>query len=89
MINISNERLYSLSNAAEHLPRRRSGQRPSPSTLYRWARTGLNGSLLETVQVGGTLCTSLEALQRFFERLTSVEKGLSENKTTGEAPHGS
>lgn len=25
---------------------------------------------LETIQLGGTKCTSLEALQRFFDRLT-------------------
>jgi hypothetical protein len=40
------------------------------STIYRWATAGVAGVKLETIRVGGTLCTSFEALQRFFERLT-------------------
>ncbi len=42
--------------------------------LYRWATEGLRGVHLETIQVGGTLCTSIEALQRFFERLGQRER---------------
>ena len=40
------------------------------STLYRWATAGCRGVVLESIQVGGTRCTSREALQRFFERLS-------------------
>jgi hypothetical protein len=53
--------------------------------LYRWAKRGLRGVKLETIRVGGTLCTSLEALQRFCERLTggATDPTLSLTSTAG------
>ncbi len=76
MIDLVAENVMSLSEAAKSnaLPRRRRGRRPNVSTLYRWARKGCNGVVLETIRVGGTLCTSLQAIQRFAVRLT-VEDG--------------
>ncbi len=71
MIDIHSETVISLADAPRHLPKRRGGKRPHIATLYRWAQRGCRGMKLETVQVGGTLCTSLEALQRFCDRLTS------------------
>ncbi len=68
------EEILTLRHAAQRLPRRRSGRRPHPATLYRWATDGLRGVRLETIQVGGTTCTSIEALQRFFERLGKAER---------------
>ncbi len=65
MIDLATETVITLTQATNHLPRRRGGKKPHPSTLYRWAKDGL-----ETIQVGGTLCTSIQALQRFCERLT-------------------
>jgi len=53
------------------LPRRRSGKRPHISTIFRWAQRGVHGVQLETIRIGGTLCTSEEALVRFFQRLSS------------------
>jgi len=73
MINVSSEALLSLSEAAGRLPKRRRGKRPHIATLYRWAQRGVRGIRLETIQVGGTLCTSLEALQRFFDRLSQPD----------------
>lgn len=70
MINIQDEEVVSLTDATKHLPKRRAGKRPHVATLYRWAQQGVRGVKLETIQVGGTLCTSLEALQRFCERCT-------------------
>ena len=72
MIDLARETVASLTEAAKwkRLPRRRQGKRPHVSTLYRWATAGVAGVKLETIRVGGTLCTSLEALQRFFERLS-------------------
>ena len=70
MIDISCEEILSLNEAAGRLPRRRKGSKPHVSTLYRWAQRGVKGVRLEVLQVGGTSCTSLEALQRFFERLS-------------------
>ncbi|NQT14426.1 MAG: DUF1580 domain-containing protein [Planctomycetes bacterium] len=72
MIDIQNEQVVTLTQATRHLPKRRKGRRPAVSTLFRWAQDGVRGVHLETLQVGGTRCTSLEALQRFFEQLTEV-----------------
>ena len=65
MITISSETILSLDEATHRLPKRRGGKRPHIATLYRWAQRGVRGVRLETIQVGGTLCTSVEALQRF------------------------
>src|SRR5262245_12375645 len=59
--------------AARELPRRRRGRKPHVSTLYRWMTSGCRGVVLESIQVGGTRCTSREALQRFFERLSGPD----------------
>lgn len=72
MIDLSTENLLSLSEAAGKLPRRRRGKKPNVSTLYRWTQTGCRGVVLESCQIGGTRCTSAEALQRFVDRLTSA-----------------
>jgi len=71
MIELTNETVLSFSDAAVRLPRRRAGKKPHVATLYRWAMRGCRGVRLETIRVGGTLCTSVEALQRFCERLSS------------------
>ena len=70
MIDLSSERVVSLAHATKHLPERRGGKRPNVATIYQWAQVGVRGVRLEVVQVGGTKCTSLEALQRFCERLS-------------------
>lgn len=72
MIDIAAERVLSLTQAARLLPCRRRGRKPCPSTLYRWAKRGLRGVRLETVRIGGTLCTSVEALNRFFAELSGL-----------------
>jgi uncharacterized protein DUF1580 len=69
------EEVLTFRHAVRRLPRRRSGRHPHPATLYRWATEGLRGVRLETIQVGGTLCTSIEALQRFFEELGKEPRG--------------
>lgn len=70
MIDPNTEYLISLTEAAGHLPRRRAGKRAHVSCIYRWTTAGCRGVILESVQVGGTHCTSREALARFFRRLT-------------------
>jgi len=70
MIDIRSEMIVTLRTAARRLPRRRRGRRTHVSTLHRWARRGLGGVRLETLKVGGATCTSVEALQRFFDRLS-------------------
>ena len=70
------ESVLSLTEATKCLPRRRAGKRPNVATLYSWTTCGCRGVVLETIQVGGTRCTSREALQRFFDRLTKPQSAL-------------
>jgi hypothetical protein len=67
------EEVLSLTNAAKRLPARRGDRPPHVSCLFRWAKHGLRGVRLETIRVGGTLCTSREALERFFARLAETD----------------
>jgi hypothetical protein len=80
-IDILSETVLSLAQAARRLPQLRgataTGKGVHPVTLWRWARKGLNGPdgqkvRLEVVRIGGTNCTSLEALQRFIDRLQGL-----------------
>ncbi len=70
MIDICDETLISVAEAVKKLPRRHTGRPVHLSTVYRWAQRGVRGVRLETIRVGNTICTSMEALQRFFERCT-------------------
>jgi hypothetical protein len=66
--------------ATKEVPRRRRGRKTHVSTIYRWMTSGCRGIVLESIQVGGTRCTSREALQRFFDRLSeSAPTGSSED----------
>jgi hypothetical protein len=64
------EQIISLSEAAKLLPRRRGGKKTNVATLYRWTNRGLKGIVLDSIQIGGSRCTSREALERFFGQLT-------------------
>ncbi len=75
MIDSTCENLVTLGDVPALLPLRRGQKRPHVSCVYRWAQHGLRGVRLEIIQVGGTACTSREALQRFFERLTAARTG--------------
>ncbi len=75
MIDVTTENLIALADVPPHLPDRRGGRRPHVSCIYRWAQRGCKGIRLETIQVGGTSCTSIQALQRFFDRLTAARSG--------------
>ena len=83
MIDLTTETVLSLTQATKLLPQRRKGKRPHVATLYRWASRGLRGVKLETIQIGGTLCTSVPALQRFFEALSVQphEEGCASSRT--------
>ncbi len=69
MLNFTDEELLPLGDVVKLLPRR-NGKKLHVCTVYRWAQRGLRGTRLETLAVGGRICTSREALQRFFERLS-------------------
>lgn len=78
VIDVLNETLISLNEARNLLPRRRRNKRPDLSTMYRWTQKGCQGVVLESVTVGGTRCTSREAVGRFIERLTVLGAGPTE-----------
>jgi hypothetical protein len=84
MIDIRAEELLTLRDAAQFCPPRRQGKRAHPSCLYRWARDGVRGVRLEVLCAGATTCTSIEALQRFFNELT--EKSACSSPTVSAPP---
>jgi hypothetical protein len=92
MIDCTTETLLSFAAAARRLPSLRAGKPVSPATIWRWVAHGCrarNGERvkLESLKVGGAAVTSIEALSRFFARLTSEESGqdLVRALSTGEA----
>jgi hypothetical protein len=70
-INLHAERILTIREAVEELPRLRGGKQVHRSTLYRWMTRGTGGARLESLKVGRTTVTSREALQRFAERESS------------------
>jgi hypothetical protein len=74
------EALLTLAEATRLVPRHR-GRKAHISSLYRWSKAGCRGVVLETIQCGATRCTSVEAMQRFFERLTDGATGGLNNDT--------
>lgn len=71
-IDFSKEDLLSLTDAARSLPKV-NGKRPHVTTVWRWARFGLNGVCLEYVRLGSRICTSTQALGRFANALAAVD----------------
>jgi hypothetical protein len=77
VIDTSTEIVLPFSAAARRIPSIRAGRPVSPATLWRWASVGCRGRngqriKLETIRIGGSTCTSLEALKRFFHRLSET-----------------
>ncbi len=68
MIEIANEQLVPIRDVPKRLPPRSNGRRIHISAVYRWAQRGVRGMKLDTVKIGGTTYTSIEALQRFAGR---------------------
>lgn len=75
MIQLTSETVVSFTQATRHVPSRRAGKKCAVQTLHRWSKNGYRGIKLESIRVGGTLCTSLEAIQRFCEALSSGNGG--------------
>jgi hypothetical protein len=69
MIDITQETLIPLREAPRRLPPRPNGKRIHISACYRWISRGVRGVRLEAIRIGGTTYTSLEALQRFGQRI--------------------
>ena len=65
----------------------RNGRRLNPTTPWRWATKGSRtpaGAVvkLEVIRCGGRTLTSVEAVKRFFDRLTAATVG----ESTSEQP---
>lgn len=62
------------------------GKRPHASTVFRWARYGLNGIRLEYVRVGRRIVTSREALARFLRALADEDRRTTTSVLTKPIP---
>lgn len=72
MIDTTKESPLTLSHAAKSLREwSRNGRQPHVAQVYRWASRGLRGIILETVQIGGSKCTTREAAQRFIGAMSN------------------
>jgi hypothetical protein len=54
------------------VPSFRPGKKTHVATIFRWAQHGVRGVRLESVRFGGRLVTSVEALSRFVEALSTA-----------------
>ena len=73
MIDVTRERLITLTEACKFFAGSKPGKRLAAVTMRRWANTGLRGVVIETVQQGRTRCTCAQACQRFIEAQTPRE----------------
>lgn len=71
MIKLCNETLIPIREAPRHLPKRPNGKRIHTSACYRWISRGVRGVRLDSIKIGGSTYTSMEALQRFGDRLAT------------------
>lgn len=84
MIELCKENLIPIREVPRHLPRRPDGKRVHISACYRWISRGVRGVRLEAIRIGGTMYTSVEALERFGLRLNngSCERRLQPESST-------
>jgi hypothetical protein len=76
-IDLQNESLLGLAEAARRLPSYRRGRPVNPATIFRWIHDGIrlpSGRIvrLEAIRLGGRWLTSVEALQRFAAAQTPM-----------------
>lgn len=70
------EQLITLTEATRHLPKV-DRKKIAVCTLWRWCRIGLRGVFLEYVRVGRRICTTREALLRFFAELADLDERIA------------
>jgi hypothetical protein len=78
------EHILTFPEACALLPRRRAGKPVHVSCIYRWTTSGCRGVILESIQIGGTRCTSREALARFFGRIAGQQSNSSPRPAVSE-----
>lgn len=69
-IDAARESVLSFGEAARYVGKLKGGKAVAFQTLFRWATKGCRGVVLASICIGGTRCTSKEALQRFFDGVT-------------------
>lgn len=75
MVDLLTETVIAIREIPRYLPARPNGKRVHISACYRWIQRGVRGVKLEALRVGGTMYTSVEALERFGLRLTDGASG--------------
>ncbi len=81
------EKLYPLAAVRQFLPNSAKRNKPvHPSVISRWITRGLKAKdgtaiYLEAVKAGSALCTSREAIARFFGELTRRQNLPANRKT--------
>ena len=73
MIDVNNEVILTLQEAARLFPGRRLGKRSSVRSVWRWVSKGHRGIKLESLKVAGRRMTSREAIARFCDQCTAME----------------
>lgn len=69
-MNILDEELIGIEEVSQYVPKK-NGKRLHLATAYRWVNRGINGIRLESVLCGRRMCTSREAIRRFFVALNA------------------
>ena len=67
MIRLTEEKTLTIDEAAEFT-------RKSPQTIRKWTKAGFRGIVLESQRLGDEILTSLEAIQRFSDRITALDE---------------
>jgi hypothetical protein len=75
MVDLRTETVIAIRDIPGHLPPRPNGKRVHISACYRWIQRGVRGVRLEAIRIGGTMYTSVEALERFGLRLNAEFPG--------------
>jgi hypothetical protein len=71
-IDLKNETILSLHEAAKYFPSSRQGRPTHVSSVLRRRRPDKNGVALEMWRLGGRWVTSVEAIQRYSAALTAT-----------------
>ena len=72
VIDIATEQLVPMRDIPAMLPSRPGGRKLHLSVPYRWASSGVRGVRLEVIRIGGTTFSSVQAIQRFGEKLSEL-----------------
>ena len=80
-IDIACEELIPIREVPKRLPKKPGDKRVHISAVYRWMKKGVRGVKLDSVSIGGTRYTSIEALQRFVDRLSMDDREIPREPT--------